>query len=191
MEENCNQQISVPAFEVIECIEKDGWKIVHLRDSSGVVYSHTVGLYEKFNFPELLTLDCSLHDAHKLFLIIVDKCIDVATPLENIRRYQNILESGVICTLFLNDDLLEMNDSDSEYIYNFNRNSNSKFYEGINPNAEIACLLIRDTYKDAFLLRDTYKDTFLQLESLNKLFDLNINLKYGKAIEDGSSIHVY
>jgi hypothetical protein len=181
MEENSNQQISAPAFEVIECIEKDGWKIVYLRDSSDIVYAHTVGLYEKFNFPELLTLDCSLHDAHKLFSIIVDKCIDVATPLENVRRYQNILESGVICTLFLNDDLLEMNDSDSEYIYNFNRNSNSKFYEGINPNAEIACLLIRDTYKD----------TFLQLESLNKLFDLNINLKYGKAIENGSSIHVY
>ena len=185
MEENCNQQISdksVPAFEVIECIEKDGWKIAHLRDSSGIVYSHTAGLYEKFKIPELLTLDCSLDDAHKLFSIIIDKCIgEPGILLENIRRYQNILESGVICTLFLNDDLLKMNDSDSEYIYNFNRNSNSKFYEGINPNAEIACLLIRDTYKD----------TFLQLESLNKLFDLNINLKYGKAIENGSSIHVY
>ena len=182
MEENCNQQISVPAFEVIECIEKDEWKIVHLRDSSGVVYSHTVGLYEKFNFPELLTLDCSLHDAHKLFSIIVDKCIgEPGILLENIRRYRNILESGVICTLFLNDDLLKMNDTDSEYVYNFNRNSNSKFYEGINPNAEIACLLIRDTYEE----------TFLQLESLNKLFDLNIDLKYKKAIEDGSSIHVY
>lgn len=181
MEENCNQQISAPAFEVIECIEKDGWKIVHLRDSSSIGYTHTVGLYEKFNFPELLTLDCSLHDAHKLFSIIVDKCIDVATPLENIRRYQNILESEVICTLFLNDDLLKMDDSDSEHICNFNRNSNLKFYEGINPDAEIACLLIRGTYGE----------TFLQLESLNKLFDLNIDLKYRKAIEDGSSIHVY
>lgn len=185
MEENCNQQISdksVPAFEVIECIEKDGWKIAHLRDSSGIVYSHTAGLYEKFYIPELLTLDCSLDDAHKLFSIIIDKCIgEPGILLENIRRYQNILESGVICTLFLNDDLFKMDESDSEYICNFNRNSNSKFYEGINPNAEIACLLIRDTYKD----------TFLQLESLNKLFDLNIDLKYKKAIENGSSIHVY
>ena len=185
MEENCNQQKSNPAFEVIECIEKDGWKIVHLRDSSGIIYTHTVGLYERFNIHELIISDVSLNDSHKLFSIIIDKCIESGVSLENAKNYHGILEVASICTLCLNSDLSESLESGIEPI-NFDRNLNSKFYEGINPKAKILCLFIRIEHSVM-----SNRGSYSQLESINKLFDLDIDSKYKKVIDNGPTIHVH
>ncbi len=69
---------------------------------------------------------------------------------------------------------------------NFDRKLNSKFYEGINPKAKILCLFIRIEHSVM-----SNRGSYSQIESINKLFDLDIDSKYKKVIDNGTTIHVH